>query len=104
MRKSELFDKCVHHIEQLLRQRRLYIRNPYRCQAQHYFAAGLPVYSAIALSTVEGEAGVITRAWGMVFVDPDKPLRCTDVHNSFYGESVALGKLLRELDAIGLKT
>lgn len=93
----DLFDKCSCRIAQLLRERKLYIKQPYRCLAQHYFVNYNTPLSGVTVSTVEGEAGMLSRAWGIVFIDVDKPQRCTDIHTSYYGESVALGKLFKEL-------
>lgn len=102
MRKSELFDRCVYTIEKLLGERKLHIQPPIATKPHLWFADGRQIHSAITISTVEGEAGSITRAWGIVFVDPDKPQRCTMIHTSYYGESVALGKLLTELEKLSL--
>lgn len=102
MRKSEIFDRCVYTIEKLLREQKLKLPPPI-CSTPHFwFASGRKIHSGIVISTVEGEAGSITRAWGIVFVDVDRPQRCTNIHTSYYGESVALGKLLDELEKISL--
>lgn len=102
MRKSEIFDRCAYTIDKLLRERKLRIQPPISTKAHVWFAEGRIVHSGITVSTFEGQAGFITRAWGTVFVDPDRPQRCTSIHTSYYGESVALGKLLDELEKISL--
>jgi hypothetical protein len=108
MRKSELFDRCVYDIDKLLSEHKLQVNLPLVvCTPQIYYAnhiiAGAKVCSGICVSTVEGEAGLITRAWGIVFTNPDYPLRCTEIQSSYYSESVALDKLWRELQKIKLK-
>lgn len=81
MRKSEIYDKCVYEIEQALLWGKF---GRFEC-------------SGVVLSLTEGKAGSISRAWGVVYNDPDKPQRCTEIHTSYYGESVALEKLLKEI-------
>lgn len=103
MRRSELFDRCVYSIEKLLTDKKLSLKSV-DCTPQTYFVnhtiTNTKICSGIAVSTVEGEAGMITRAWGIAFTNPDYPLRCTDIHSSYYGESVALDKLWRELEKL----
>lgn len=83
MRKSEIYDKCVYEIEQALLWGKF----------------GKFDSSGVVLSVTEGKAGPVSRAWGIVYNDPDKPERCTEVHVSYYGESVAFGKLLKEIQS-----
>lgn len=101
MRKSEVFDRCVSLIAKRLTERTLNIKHPYICKAQHYFAQGTQPVSGIIVSTVDGQAGPITRAWGIVYVNTEYPVRCTEICTSYYGESVALEKLYRELSLQG---
>lgn len=106
MRKSELFDRCIYSIDKLLSEQKLSLKfkdiSPQVYYANHTIA-GAKLCSGICVSTVEGEAGLITRAWGIAFTNADYPLRCTDIHTSYYGESVALDKLFRELEKTKLK-
>jgi hypothetical protein len=97
MRKSELFDRCVYAIDKLRTNGRLSLKS---IIAEPALGAPCKVCSGISVSTVEGEAGLITRAWGFIFTSPDKPMRCTDIHTSFYGEGVVLDKLWRELEKL----
>ena len=97
MTASPLFLTCTEIIERCLAANKLYIKFPYTCKAQFYFAQGITINTAIVLSSREGKAGPITRAWGIVFTDPDRPIRCTEVHTSYYGELMVLNKLLVEL-------
>ncbi len=101
MRKSELFDRCVFQVEELLKKRKLRLLTRQKQVAQHYFTSNYGIHSGISVSTVETEVGFITRAWAFVFVDVDHPLRCSEIHTSYYGESVALGKLWVELERLG---
>jgi hypothetical protein len=48
-------------------------------------------------SVTETKEGLVSRAWGFLFDDPDRTARCTEVHVSYYGESVALERLLKEV-------
>ncbi len=98
MRKSELFDRCVYSIDKLRASHKLSLKPIKACPASINAFDGL--CSGIAVSTVEGEAGLITRAWGFVFIDCDSPMRVTDIHTSYYGEGVALDKLWRELEKL----
>ena len=98
MRKSELFDRCVYQIDKLRTDRKLSLKPIIPDSAPGKLCSG------ISISTVEGEAGLITRAWGFVFTSVDKPMRVTDIHSSFYGEGVVLDKLWRELEQLKLKS
>ena len=97
MRKSELFDRCVFFIDKLRTEHKLSMKP---IQPNVALTAPNRLYSGIAVSTVEGEAGLVTRAWGFVFTNPDSPMRVTDIHSSFYGEGVVLDKLWRELEKL----
>jgi hypothetical protein len=99
MNKTAIFDQCVSTIEKLLSERKLKIVAPISARPQHWFAEGRQIFSGITVSTVEGEAGIITRVWGIVFVDPTNVKCCTNIHTSYYGESFALQKLLKELQS-----
>lgn len=98
MLKSEIYNNCSYRLEQLLREHKLKIKTPICEPPQRWFAWNKHIYTGIVISTIEGEAGIITRVWGVVFVDNDKTFRCTDVHTSFYSDSIALEKLSRELN------
>lgn len=100
MRKSELFDRCVSRVEQLLARRKLRLKTYYNEFPQNFFVRERKIYGGIIVSNSEGEAGIITRAWGIVFINPDDTFRCTDIHTSYYGESVALGKLWLEFEKL----
>lgn len=97
-----LHNQCVELIQQALLDRKLAIKHPNWCKAHQWFAAGTTPATAIVVSDSEGKAGVITRVWGIAYVDIDRPVRCTDVHCSFFGTNAALQKLLRELKAFYL--
>ena len=93
-----MFDTCSMLLDKLLRERRLFIKSHIRgLRAQDYFACGLPLHTGITVSTVEGEAGLITRVWGVVFIEPTRPQCCTDIHSSYFGEAQALNRLHEEL-------
>ena len=96
MRKSELFDRCVYSIDKLRAEHKLSLKP---IIVEQSLNASSKLCSGISVSTVEGEAGLITRAWGFVFINCDNPIRCTNIHTSYYGESVVLEKLLRELNS-----
>lgn len=100
MKKSELFDRCVYFIDKLRAEHKLSLKS---VQSNIALKAPNKLCSGIAVSTVEGEAGPITRAWGFVFTSPDNPMRVTDIHSSFYGEGVVLDKLWRELEQLKFK-
>lgn len=93
-------DECLLHLARLLEKGKLYIKHPYTCSVVIYFPLGSKIHTGIVTSVVEGEAGIITRVWGVTYIDSDKVLRCTDIHTSYYGESVALNKLLDKLKLI----
>ncbi len=86
MRKSEIYDKCVFELEKAYLSGKL---NSLLTKGTNS--------TAVVLSVTEGEAGPISRCWGVVFKDPDTTTRCTEVHVSYYGESVVLEKLLKEI-------
>lgn len=84
MRKSEVYDRCVYEIQKATLSGKFPNMNSHKS-------------SGIFLSSTDGEAGPISRAWGCVFTDTDELVRCTEVHTSYYGESVSLEKLLKEI-------
>lgn len=96
MRHPELFDRCFSAIEALRLAKKLPIRTCATANKQR-----TKLCSGIAVSTTDGEAGLITSAWGFVFLSIDHPMRCTEIHTSYYGETVALGKLWQELKKMG---
>jgi hypothetical protein len=93
--KNELFDRCITSLEVRLNERKLS-----RHKAPPAYYANAQISVGIALSTIDGEAGTITRAWGFIFNNPDYPLRCTDIHSSYYGEAIALDRLFKELNKL----
>lgn len=92
MRKSEVFDRCIYSLTEALKTGKIKTKWLTDKGGQTCFHAGITVSSSM------GEAGPISRAWGIVFNSPDRPLRCTQVHVSYYGESVVLSKLLEEIE------
>jgi hypothetical protein len=98
MRNDDMLQRCQAKLEQALLNRQLYVRASYLCKAQSWFVSTAKIHTGITISTIEGESGPITRTWGILFIEADKPLRCTEIHSSFYGESVALRKLLQEIE------
>jgi hypothetical protein len=88
MRKSELYDRCVFEINQKLVSGKF--------GNARYKSAG------IALSNTESKDGPVSMCWGILFTDPDRSARCTQIHTSYYSESVALEKLLQEIQYISI--
>jgi len=83
-----------------LATRKLKLSSPLYTYPHLWFAPGSKIFTGVSVSTTESEAGLVTRAWGIVFTDPAKPQICTKIHNSFYGELFALDKLLQELESL----
>jgi hypothetical protein len=83
MRKSEIYDRCVAELQKAL--------------SSGKFGRARYKSSGVALSVTETKEGLVSRAWGFLFDDPDRTARCTEVHVSYYGESVALERLLKEV-------
>lgn len=96
---SSIQIKCSTLIAMLLEKKKLRIREPIFACPHSYFA-GKPIQSGISSSSIIGEAGLLYRVWGFVFVSPDQPLRVSRVHTSYYSEDAALHKLRAELESL----
>lgn len=97
MNKTELLYKCNLYLTNAIKSKKIKLPPPICEIPQRWFVSNKLINTAICITHTEGNAGLITQAWGIVFVNVDKPIRCTEIHTSFYTDESCLNKLLKEL-------
>ena len=98
---SSIYCECISLLDKLLREGKIdtFTLLKTRNKAGERLNATIKSNncSGIVISRADGESGIFSRVWGIVHINPDEVLRCTQIHSSIYGDAIALGKLYREL-------